>query len=95
VLLFAAIPLETFVQATRALSGSLLSITLVAVAFVLEVAAGAVRQLGEVFVHLYDLLVIFPLKLEELVVKAPLFHEKEGESQQGSKKLPGEKVVPK
>ncbi len=95
VLLFVAIPLETFVQGARALSGGLLAISLVAVAFVLEMAAGAVRQLGEVFVHLYDLLVIFPLKLEELVVKAPVFHEKEGESQQGSNEIPREKVVPK
>jgi hypothetical protein len=95
VLLFVAIPLEAFAQAARALSGSILAVTLVAVAFVLEGAAGAARQLGEVFVHLYDLLVIFPLKLEELVVKAPVFQEKEGESQQGSKEIPREKVVPK
>jgi hypothetical protein len=94
-LIFVAIPLEAFAQAARALSGSILAVTLVAVAFVLEGAAGAARQLGEVFVHLYDLLVIFPLKLEELVVKAPVFQEKEGESQQGSKEIPREKVVPK
>lgn len=95
VLIFAAIPLEAFAQAARTLSGSILAVTLVVLAFVLEAAAGVVRQLGEVLVHLYDLLVIFPLKLEELVVKAPMFHEKEGESQEGSQDIPTEKGMPK
>lgn len=84
VLVFAAIPLEAFIRGTRSFAGSLLAAGLIAVAFVFEAAAGAARQIGEVLVHLYDLLVIFPLKLEELVVRSPVFQEKKGESHSGS-----------
>ncbi|MBW2713922.1 MAG: hypothetical protein JRC77_09245, partial [Deltaproteobacteria bacterium] len=111
VMLFVAIPLEAFAQASRAFLGAIVSVCLLVAAFVFQAIASASRQLGEVFVHLYDLLVIFPLKLEELVVRMPASQDaasdvssdvslhvskkKEGESRSGSQGISKEKAVHK
>ncbi len=70
VLTFVAIPLESFISASRTFLGSLLCVALQGVALLFEALAALAKQLGEFAVHAYDFTIIFPLRVEELVVKS-------------------------
>jgi hypothetical protein len=66
-LAFVAVPLESFIHATRTVGGALLVNLLGAAAFTLRVLANLVRQLSRALVHAYDVLIVLPLLAEHLV----------------------------
>ena len=66
-LAFVAIPLESFIASTRTVGGALLVIAVRALAVLLRLAGGFVRQLARVLVTLYDILIVLPLMLERLL----------------------------
>ena len=59
-LTFVAIPLESFVQSSRTVIGTVTAAALRGIAFVLRLLADVAKYAGDFFVHLYDLLP-FPL----------------------------------
>ncbi len=63
-LAFAGIPLESFIKSSRIVGGTFLATSLRGVAGTLRLLGGLVENLGTVFVHLYDLLIIVPLRIE-------------------------------
>ncbi len=71
VLTFVAIPLESFISASRSFLGSVLCVGLQGLALVFESLAALLKQLGESVVHAYDFVIVFPLRVEELMVKSP------------------------
>ena len=75
-LAFAAIPLESFIQSSRVVFGSLLGLSLRGLSALLEFTGHLCNSLGPMLTHLYDLLIIIPLRLEQLVTKrrAPAQH---------------------
>lgn len=73
-LTFVAIPLESFVQSSRTVSGQVLATTLRGIAFVLRLLGNVAKYSGELLANLYDLLA-FPL----LWVENLLRHKKERE----------------
>jgi hypothetical protein len=69
-LAFVAIPLESFIYASRTVGGAAV-VTLVRVAgFVLRILGNFVRQLCKVLVTLYDVTIVLPLLIERLVKSA-------------------------
>jgi hypothetical protein len=64
-LVFAAIPLENFIFALRAVSGMLMSALLRTIAVLLRAIASVFRHGGEFFVHVYDMLIFAPLWIEQ------------------------------
>ncbi len=70
-LAFAAIPLESFIQSSRVVFGQLLCVSLRGVSALLEFTGHLCQNLGPMMTHLYDLLIIVPLRLEQLWTKRP------------------------
>jgi hypothetical protein len=66
-LAFVGIPLEYFVYSARTVFGVLLVMGIRSLAFVLRVVGTIVRQVGNVLVMLYDVLIFLPLLVERLV----------------------------
>jgi hypothetical protein len=66
-LTFVAIPLESFIQATRTLLGLALSWLLRVCAFVLRLLGNLIHYCGRFLVNLYDLVIFPPLWIEGLV----------------------------
>ncbi len=66
-LTFVAIPLESFIHALRTVLGSLLNGTLRFIALTLRLLASGIRQLEQVMLQLYDLLICVPLWLETVI----------------------------
>ncbi len=66
-LAFVAIPLESFVSASRTVLGSLSAVLLRWVAFVLRFLGSVAHYLGSVLLMLYDLTIFIPLQLEKLI----------------------------
>ncbi len=66
-LTFVAIPLESFVAATRTVLGLMLQGFLKALAVCLRVLGSVIYQLGNVLVEIYDLIVFLPLWLERMI----------------------------
>ncbi len=69
-LTFVGIPLESFVQSSRTVMGSIVAGLLRGLAFLLRLIGSIAYHLGQVLVNLYDLLVFPPLWIEGL------FHDK-------------------
>ena len=65
-----AIPLEYLLQTGRSVFGSLIEILLSAVAIVLRMLAGVIRQLSKVVINFYDLLIAAPLWVEMVIRKS-------------------------
>ena len=66
-LTFVAIPLESFVHSSRTVLGLVGQGTLRALAFVLRLLGNVCRYGGAMLIRLYDLLIFFPLWIEERV----------------------------
>lgn len=66
-LTFVAIPLESFIHASRTVLGIVMTGLLRAVAAVLKLAGNLFSQLATAFVHGYDLLIFIPLRIEEAI----------------------------
>lgn len=66
-LAFAAIPLESFIHSSRVVVGGAVAILLRAVVAALEVIAVLFKNTGPVLTHLYDFVIIAPLRIEALV----------------------------
>jgi hypothetical protein len=67
-LAFVAIPLESFVQAARTVTGSVLAAVLNTLAFTFRLAGNVARYGGELGVNLYDLAIFPSLWIERLVL---------------------------
>ena len=67
-LAFIAIPLESFVHATRTVMGVLMAAFLRFLAVGLRFLGNASRYLGKSLVNVYDLLIFFPLWIENLFI---------------------------
>jgi hypothetical protein len=82
-LAFVAIPLESFVHASRTVMGGLLSGFLGGLAFTFRLLGNIARYSGEFFVNLYDLTIFPSLWIERLVVakRHPLSESKESDTQ--------------
>jgi hypothetical protein len=66
-LTFVAIPLESFIHASRTVMGVVMAGLLRGLAYVLHLLAGVMRTLGNSLTHLYDLIIFLPLAVEHLV----------------------------
>ena len=67
-LAFIAIPLESFIHATRTVMGVLMAAFLRFLAVGLRFLGNASRYLGKSLVNVYDLLIFFPLWIENLFI---------------------------
>jgi len=78
-LTFVAIPLESFVNSSRTMSGTVMVGVLRGVAFLLRLFGNIAKYLGELMVNLYDVLIFPPLWVEKMIrnrgrtVEAPAF----------------------
>jgi hypothetical protein len=68
-LAFAAIPLESFIHSSRIVFGAMLAFCLRVVAGTFEFLASMVASLSSMLVHMYDLLIVIPLRLEHLFTR--------------------------
>jgi hypothetical protein len=66
-LTFVAIPLESFVQASRTVMGAVVAGLLRALAFLLRLLGNIAHHLGEFLVNIYDLLIFPPLWVEKMI----------------------------
>ncbi|MFQ5994032.1 MAG: hypothetical protein ACE5K1_02965 [Acidiferrobacterales bacterium] len=66
-LAFVAIPLEYFIYSARTVFGVALVIAIRSAAFVLRFLGNFARQMGNLLVNLYDVLIFLPLLIERLV----------------------------
>lgn len=66
-LTFAAIPLESFVQSSRTVMGSVVAGLLRALAFILRLSGNIARYLGEFLVNIYDFIIFPPLWVEKAI----------------------------
>ena len=68
-LAFVAIPLESFIHAARTVIGLAAAMLLRMMVFVLRFVGHAVLQLGKVLVNAYDMVILLPLGIEQMVMK--------------------------
>jgi hypothetical protein len=66
-LTFVAIPLESFIHSSRTVLGATTAALMRTLAAIFRIAGDATESLGHATVHLYDLVIVAPLKVEELV----------------------------
>ncbi len=71
-LTFVAIPLESFIQSARTVTGTLMVGILRGIAVVLKMSGDLFENLGAMLVHLYDFPIFLPLKLEAMVTRKPV-----------------------
>jgi hypothetical protein len=77
-LTFVAIPLESFIQSSRVVFGSLLAGILGAFAGLLQMLGSFFEHVGGAFVHLYDFVIVVPLRVEQAVTRRKYEFEGEG-----------------
>jgi hypothetical protein len=68
-LAFAAIPLESFIHSSRIVLGSFLAFCLRMFAGFLDLLEGVASHLSSMLVHVYDLLIMIPLRIEHLLTR--------------------------
>ncbi len=66
-LTFVAIPLESFIHASRTVAGVIVSALLRLTSLLLRLLGHTAQQIGNLLVNLYDLLIFIPLKMEEIM----------------------------
>ena len=66
-LAFVAIPLESFIHSSRTVMGIAMAGLLRSLAFVLRLLGNVSYQIGKVLVSLYDLIIMLPLRIEQMV----------------------------
>lgn len=64
---FAAIPLESFISSSRIVAGNLLAVVMRLLATGLDLTANFVTSLGSMFVHVYDFIIVIPLRIEQML----------------------------
>ena len=62
---FVAIPLESFISSSRIVAGNVLCIVLRVLATSLDLLANFIKSLSSTFVHVYDFMIIIPLRIEQ------------------------------
>ena len=77
---FVAIPLESFIHSSRLVFGSALAATLRGLAAFLELLGNLTSNLTQTLVHIYDLAIVLPLKLEQLAVRRKVQNGQDPES---------------
>jgi hypothetical protein len=73
-LAFIAIPLESLIHSARTVAGAILTALVRALALTLRVGGHTARQASRVLIRLYDVAIVLPLLVEQMV-KAPLRRE--------------------
>ncbi len=71
-LTFVAIPMESFIQSARTVTGTLIAGILRGIAVALKIIGDLFQSVGGMLVHLYDFPIFLPLKLEAMVTKKPV-----------------------
>lgn len=66
-LAFVAIPLESFIHSSRTVMGLAMAGLLRGIAFLLRLLGNLSYQLGRVLVSLYDLVIMLPLRIEQMI----------------------------
>jgi hypothetical protein len=66
-LAFIAIPLESLIHSSRTVGGVMLAAAVRSIAFVLRLAGNIAKQMSRVLVRLYDVAIVVPLLIEQLV----------------------------
>ena len=66
-LTFVAIPLESFIHSSRTVFGSFMAVLLRGIAGTFAILGSIAMSLGEMLVHVYDLVIVVPLRIEQLV----------------------------
>jgi len=69
-LAFVAIPLESFIASARTAGGAALVLAARDLALVLRIIGNLVRNLARVAIALYDIVIVLPLLVERLFLKA-------------------------
>jgi hypothetical protein len=82
-LTFVAIPLESFIHSSRTVFGNLMAFTLRATAGAMELIAGFAANVSATLMYAYDMVVIVPLRLEELVTRKGKRMDREPTEQHG------------
>lgn len=67
ILVFAVIPMESFVHSFRTVIGYILELLLRLFAVIMRIAGNIFYYLGSVIIGLYDLVIFFPLWIEDLI----------------------------
>jgi hypothetical protein len=70
-LAFIAIPLESLIHSARTVGGVLVMALVRSLAFVLRLAGNVARQFSRVLIRLYDVAIVLPLLVEQVVMKGP------------------------
>jgi hypothetical protein len=68
-LCFAAIPLESFIQSSRTVFGSVAAVLMRSFAALLRIVASLCESAGSALVHLYDFVIVIPLRIEQMFVR--------------------------
>jgi len=66
-LVFVAIPLESFIHASRSVFGAAYAAVLRLLIFAVRVYGNVVTQLGSILTHLYDAVIFVPLRIEQVL----------------------------
>jgi hypothetical protein len=69
-LAFIAIPLESLIHSARTVGGVVLTAAVRSAAFLLRLAGNIARQLSRVLIRLYDVAIVLPLLVEQVVKAA-------------------------
>ena len=78
VLTFVAIPLESFVNASRMVLGMLLTLFLRGLIWFLRLLGTTFYRLGNLLINFYDLLIAIPLGIERMVLNKVTAHSAVG-----------------
>ncbi|TDJ01740.1 MAG: hypothetical protein E2O73_03655 [Deltaproteobacteria bacterium] len=71
-LTFVAIPLESFIQSARTVTGTLVAAILRGITVVLKITGDLFENVGQMLIHVYDFPIFLPLKLEAMVTRKPV-----------------------
>jgi hypothetical protein len=93
-LAFIAIPLESFIHSSRTVLGVTLAAFLRFFAVLSRFMGNLSRYIGKSLVNLYDLLIFFPLWVENIVTKLEAKHSKPKEEKEQEEKLSEKKQPP-
>ncbi len=66
-LVFVAIPLESFIHASRSVFGAAYEAVLRLLSFVVRIFGNVAAQLGSILTHLYDAIIFIPLHIEQML----------------------------
>lgn len=86
-LAFVAIPLESFIHSSRTVIGLMTSAVLRFLAFALRFIGNVFHQVGSVGIALYDLVIMLPLRIEQLLSKEKQQEESAVETEPAETKL--------